>query len=116
MDENSSDVANNLRLESNYIEFKISENPDQKSAFSILEQIPDIQAQFLLLQGTGNENVAWQTVQEFSDGMEKASKTVKLVLYPNGNHALEDSNQSQRDHEMMQWFQNYGFPKSIVAD
>lgn len=108
-DETPSDVVNNFRLQSNYIKYKLKENSSQKSDFSILERIPDIQAPVLLLQGTDDENVVWQTVQEFSNDMEKAGKTVKLVLYPNGNHALEDKYQSQRDQEMVQWFQKYGF-------
>lgn len=114
--ETSPEIVNDFRLQANYVKFKLKENPELKSDYSILDRIPDIQAPVLLLQGTADENVVWQTVQEFADDMKQAGKTVKLVLYPNGNHALEDSNQDQKDQEVMQWFQQYGLPKSFMIE
>lgn len=50
-----------------------------------------IQTPVLLLQGTADKNVAWQTAQIFASQMKKANKTVKLVLYPGRQHGLQTS-------------------------
>lgn len=87
-------------------------NEAQNNHDSLLDRIPHIQAPVLFLQGKMDDRVMWQTVQQFADDMEKESKTVKLVMYPNGNHELDDQYLQQRDQEIEQWFKNYGLPKN----
>lgn len=76
------------------------------------ERSPDVQsikAPVLLLQGTADKHVAWQTVQIFANQMKKAKKTVKLVLYPGGQHGLHTiPYQSESNQQMTSWFQKYG--------
>ncbi|WP_185118598.1 alpha/beta hydrolase family protein [Cohnella thailandensis] len=82
-----------------------------KNNGSLLDRIPDIEAPVLFLQGTGDANVIWQTVQQYADDMEKVDKTVNLVMFPNGNHALDDQNREAANEEIVQWFQKYGLSK-----
>lgn len=108
------EVVNGSRRYAEYVKFGIiNVNPELEGDYSILDRIPDIHAPVLLLQGTGDDSVQWEAVQDFANEMEEAGKTVKLVLYPNGSHALEDRYQSERSQEIMQWFQKYGVPKSF---
>lgn len=62
----------------------------------------------LLLQGTGDHHVAWQTVQQVFTEMKGAGKVVKLVLYPGGHHGLHHQYASASYGEMVSWFQQYG--------
>lgn len=71
--------------------------------------IKDIQAPVLMLQGTADHHVAWQTVQTFAKQMKEAHKTVKLVLYPGGHHGLHTvPYQSESTQAMDSWFEKYG--------
>lgn len=83
-------------------------HPETEKENSLLDRINDISAPVLFLQGTGDENVVWQTVQDFADTMKDSGKTVKLVLYPNGNHGLKDQYQKEANKEVLSWFFQYG--------
>ncbi|WP_164515074.1 alpha/beta hydrolase family protein [Paenibacillus lentus] len=114
-DVTSPEIVEENRKLAEYVRFGlINVNPESKGDYSILDRIPDIQAPVLLLQGTADESLIWQTVQDFADDMEEAGKTVKLVLYPDGNHGLDDMYEDQRNQEVMQWLHTYGLPKSFV--
>lgn len=114
-DVTSPEIVAQSRETADYVRFGlINVNPDSKGDYSILDRIPDIQAPVLLLQGTADESLIWQTVQDFADDLEEAGKTVKLVLYPEGRHGLDDKYQDQRNQEMTQWLHAYGIPKSFV--
>lgn len=114
-DINSPEIVEENRKTAGYVRFGlINFDPDSKGDYSILDRIPDIQAPVLLLQGTADESLIWQTVQDFAKDMEEAGKTVKLVLYPEGKHGLEDKYEDQRNKEIMQWLHKYGVPKSFV--
>jgi dipeptidyl aminopeptidase/acylaminoacyl peptidase len=100
-----------------YVRFRyINGHEKSKGDYTILDRIPHIQAPVLLLQGTGDKNLIWQTVQLFADEMEKAGKTVKLVVYPEGQHGLEDKYIDQRNQEINQWLQQYGAPKPFIVE
>jgi dipeptidyl aminopeptidase/acylaminoacyl peptidase len=100
-----------------YVRFRyINGNKESKGDYAILDRIPDIQAPVLLLQGTGDTSLIWQTVQLFADEMEKAGKTVKRVLYPDGQHGLDDQYIDQRNQEMNQWLQQYGAPEPFIVE
>jgi dipeptidyl aminopeptidase/acylaminoacyl peptidase len=77
----------------------------------LAKESPDVStitAPVLLLQGTGDHHVAWQTVQQFFTEMKAAGKVVKLVLYPGGHHGLHHQYASASYVEMLTWFQKYG--------
>jgi alpha-beta hydrolase superfamily lysophospholipase len=72
------------------------------------ERSPDasrITAPVLLLQGTADHHVAWQTVLLFAHQMEAAHRTVKLVLYPGGHHGRYSA---KSNAQIDRWFARYG--------
>jgi dipeptidyl aminopeptidase/acylaminoacyl peptidase len=97
-----------LRKRANVYKETFSKNPGKEKENSLLDRIPDIQAPVLLLQGTGDDLVVWQTVQEFAARMKERNKTVKLILYPDGAHGLKDQYQKETSKEMASWFTEYG--------
>jgi len=72
--------------------------------------ISAISAPVLLLQGTADHHVAWQTVQQFYQAMKASGKAVKLVLYPGGHHGLHHANGPASTAAMQTWFQQHGLP------
>jgi len=76
------------------------------------DRSPDIQgidSPVLLLQGTADQHVAWQTVQTFADQMKAAHKTVKFVLYNGGRHGLHTvPYELESSNEINSWFEKYG--------
>lgn len=116
-DVTSPEIVEEQRELSYYVRFRyINGNEESKGDYAILDRIPDIEAPVLLLQGTGDTSLIWQTVQLFADEMEKAGKTVKLVVYPGGMHDLTDQYIDQRNQELNQWLQQYGAPKPFIVD
>lgn len=71
-------------------------------------EVSKIDAPVLLLQGTGDDKVAWQTVQIFYEDMRKAKKTVRLIMYPGGQHGLNDKYLNQSNQAIKEWFNKYG--------
>ncbi|SFM30435.1 Alpha/beta hydrolase family protein [Paenibacillus sp. 1_12] len=106
-------VTNRGRAESWKKLFKADSKIEKEN--SLLDRISNIQAPVLLLQGTGDESLVWETVQEFSDKMKEANKNVKLILYPDGNHGLHDKYQKEYLRERDSWFAEYGLPLPFVA-
>lgn len=76
------------------------------------ERSPDlqnIQAPVLLLQGTADAHVPWQTVQTLANQMKADKKTMKFVLYQGGQHGLHTAPySSESNQEMNRWFGKYG--------
>lgn len=85
---------------------------DKVDSTEFNERSPDVKkisAPVLLLQGTADHHVAWQTVQTFANQMKAAHKSVKLVLYPGGHHGLHTgAYQSESTQAMKSWFAKYG--------
>ncbi len=67
-----------------------------------------IQAPILLLQGTADQRVLWQTVQMFAGQMKKDHKPVTLILYPGGHHGLHHKYARASAAAIAHWFQRYG--------
>lgn len=89
-------------------------HPESEGDYSILDKIPNINAPVLLLQGTEDDRLIWQTVQDFSNDLEEAGKTVKFVLYEGGDHSLGGDYLDQRNQEIHQWLQKYGLTESFT--
>lgn len=89
-------------------------HPESEGDYSILDKIPNINAPVLLLQGTADDRVIWQTVQDFAEDLEEAGKTVKFVLYEGGDHSLGGEYLDQRNQEIHQWLQKYGLTESFT--
>lgn len=70
--------------------------------------IAKIKAPVLILQGTADKNVPWQTVQIFVNDMKRAKKKVEFQLYPGGDHGLNSKYQKEKFSEVNTWFTEYG--------
>jgi dipeptidyl aminopeptidase/acylaminoacyl peptidase len=68
----------------------------------------NIQTPTLLLQGTGDSQVAWQTVQTFYNNLKGTNPDTKLILFPGGAHGLHDRYQSDVIQAISQWYMKYG--------
>jgi dipeptidyl aminopeptidase/acylaminoacyl peptidase len=80
------------------------------------ERSPDpqkIETPVLLLQGTADPYVVWQTVRMFAEQMKKAHRTVKLILYPGGNHTLYGRYAAASTQALEHWFKHYGLRISL---
>lgn len=67
-----------------------------------------ITAPVLLLQGTGDAIVPWQTVQTFYNHLKPYDVDSKLILFPGGVHGLIDKYQNQVNQDVAQWYRQYG--------
>lgn len=69
--------------------------------------VSKIVAPVLLLQGTGDRTIPWQTVNALYNQMKSDGKTVQLDLFPNGNHYLSGKYQEQSIRDVAEWFKKY---------
>lgn len=60
-------------------------------------------APVLLLQGTGDTEVVWQTVAAFYRHLQRAHKQAEFVLIPHGTHGLHGLYQAQADQAIQQF-------------
>lgn len=108
-------VVDDVRKYAFYVRnYLIKGHPESAGDYSILDKIPNINAPVLLLQGTDDDSLIWQTVQDFAEDLEEAGKTVKFVLYEDGDHGLEDHYKDQRNQEAHQWLQKYGLTEAFT--
>lgn len=75
--------------------------------------IAPITAPTLLLQGTADHHVPWQTVQEFAQAMKAAGKTVQLTLFPGGHHGLHGRNGNASTRAAFSWLLDHGLPPAL---
>lgn len=109
------EVVDNFRQYAFYVRnVLIKGHPESEGDYSILDKIPNINAPVLLLQGTDDDSLIWQTVQDFAEDLEEAGKTVKFVLYEGGDHGLEGHYLDQRNQEIHQWLQKYGLTEAFT--
>ncbi|MFD1678087.1 alpha/beta hydrolase family protein [Alicyclobacillus fodiniaquatilis] len=85
------------------------------TARSPIDHISTIHAPVLLLQGTDDHRVIWQSVQAYAEDMKKDHKTVKFVLVKGGQHGLVDHANTYGEGVSFPdtWFQKYGFPEPL---
>lgn len=89
---------------------------DSPSPGTLAAQSPDIskiEAPVLLLQGTIDHHVPWQTVQEFYRQMKASGKSAQLILFPGGHHGLHNANGQASSSDIMTFFARYGLPFSF---
>lgn len=76
-------------------------------ANSPYDNTSNIHAPVLLLQGTSDDEVMWQTVQAYADQLKHENKVVKLELVRGGDHGLSNDLQSTYS-EVDAWLEQYG--------
>lgn len=64
-----------------------------------------INAPLLIQHGENDERVSVEQARKLAEGLQKAGKTFKLIIYPGEDHALSSHNKGFP--EIMAWFQKY---------
>jgi dipeptidyl aminopeptidase/acylaminoacyl peptidase len=80
-----------------------STNPEAPTFRRRSPDITRMSAPVLLLQGTGDTEVVWQTVAAFYRGLQHAHKQAEFVLIPHGTHGLHGRYQAQADRAIQQF-------------
>lgn len=80
-------------------------NTKSKEYSMLSPNIIKIKAPILLVQGTGDTTLVWQTVELFYTQLRAAHKTAKLALYPGAQHGVHIKS---ADIAIQNWFSRYG--------
>jgi dipeptidyl-peptidase-4 len=68
------------------------ENPDGYENGSPMHYAKDLKGNYLLIHGTGDDNVHFQNSIEFISALQKAEKPFSLMIYPDKNHGIYGGN------------------------
>lgn len=74
------------------------ENPDGYELNSPLHYAGKLQGAYLLVHGTGDDNVHVQNAIEMMRALQEAGKPFDLMLYPDKNHGMDGKGGSARRH------------------
>lgn len=67
------------------------ENPDGYEAGSPINYVDGLQGKFLLIHGTGDDNVHFQNTVELTRALVEAGKQFDVFFYPDKNHGIPGS-------------------------
>lgn len=76
-------------------------NPGGYDDFSPISHVNKLKGNFLLIHGTGDDNVHFQNSVELLDALISADKQVDTFYYPNRNHGIYGGNTSWHLYRMM---------------
>lgn len=79
-------------------------NPAGYDAYSPLSHVDKLQGEFLLIHGTGDDNVHFQNSVMLQDALIAAGKHFDSFFYPNRNHGIYGGNTRLHLHQMMTKF------------
>ncbi len=79
-------------------------NPEGYDAYSPLSHVDKLQGRFLLIHGTGDDNVHFQNSVMLQDALIAAGKHFDSFFYPNRNHGIYGGNTRLHLHQMMTRF------------
>lgn len=68
------------------------ENPDGYEEGSPMHYVQNMKGNYLLIHGTGDDNVHFQNSIEFIKALQKAEKPFSLMIYPDKNHGIYGGN------------------------
>jgi dipeptidyl-peptidase-4 len=68
------------------------ENPDGYDQNSPINFANGLEGKFLLIHGTGDDNVHFQNSIDFSEALVQADKQFEMQFYPNKNHGIRGGN------------------------
>ncbi len=83
---------------------KPQDNPGGYDDFSPLTHVEKLQGAFLLIHGTGDDNVHFQNSVELQDALIKANKQFESFYYPDRNHSIYGGNTRLHLYTMMTKF------------
>jgi dipeptidyl-peptidase-4 len=75
-------------------------NPQGYDAFSPLTHVGKLKGKFLLIHGTGDDNVHFQNSVSFADALIKAGKQFQSFYYPNQSHGVRGLSKLHLQHLM----------------
>jgi dipeptidyl-peptidase 4 len=68
------------------------ENSDGYKEGSPLNYADEVKGHYMLIAGTGDDNVHFQNTVEFVQALEKAEKPFSLMIFPDKNHSISGGN------------------------
>lgn len=71
-----------------------SENPDGYDSNSPINHVSKLKGKYLLIHGSGDDNVHFQNTMEMISAMVAANKQFDLFIYPDKNHGIRGGNTS----------------------
>lgn len=77
------------------------ENTEGYDAYSPLTHADKLKGEFLLIHGTGDDNVHFQNAVALQDALISAGKQFQSFYYPNRNHSIRGGNTSLHLYQMM---------------
>lgn len=80
------------------------ENPEGYDEYSPLSHVNKLKGNYLLIHGTGDDNVHFQNSVELVDALIAADKIFKTFYYPDRNHGIYGSNTRYHLYNMMTKF------------
>jgi dipeptidyl-peptidase-4 len=79
-------------------------NPEGYKEGSPLTKAEQIEGNYLLVHGTGDDNVHYQNAVEMVDALIAGDVHFDLMIYPNRNHGIYGGNTSRHLYRMMNEF------------
>jgi len=83
---------------------KPEDNPSGYDEYSPINHVDKLQGNFLLIHGTGDDNVHFQNAVELHDALIEANKQFESFYYPNRNHGIYGGNTRLHLYTMMTRF------------
>jgi dipeptidyl-peptidase-4 len=77
------------------------ENEDGYDQNSPINFVKDLEGKYLLIHGSGDDNVHYQNTMEMINAMVAANKQFDLFIYPNKNHGIYGGNTRNHLFQMM---------------
>ena len=70
------------------------ENPEGYDDNSPINFADSLQGKFLIIHGSGDDNVHYQNSMDFVEALVQANKQFEMQFYPNKNHGIYGGNTS----------------------
>lgn len=77
------------------------ENPSGYDDNSPINHVDELTGKYLLIHGTGDDNVHVQNTMDLATALDKANKQYSMFLYPNKNHGIYGGNTRLHLYTMM---------------
>jgi dipeptidyl-peptidase-4 len=77
------------------------ENPDGYDSNSPINHVEKLKGKYLVIHGTGDDNVHVQNTMDLITALNKANKQYRMFLYPNKNHGIYGGNTRMHLYTMM---------------
>jgi len=80
---------------------KPEENNEGYDQNSPINHVDKLKGNYLLIHGSGDDNVHYQNTMEMINALVDADKQFELMIYPNRNHGIHGGNTRMHLYEMM---------------